>query len=76
MVTIDTFRIAKIAEAFLPGRAAGWRGVAAMVSEGLATMAAKRRSRRALLALTDDQLKDIGLSRADAHREGLRPFWD
>jgi uncharacterized protein YjiS (DUF1127 family) len=37
---------------------------------------AKRRSRLALLELTDDQLKDIGISRADAQREGLRPFLD
>ncbi|TJW58692.1 MAG: DUF1127 domain-containing protein, partial [Mesorhizobium sp.] len=30
----------------------------------------------ALLEMTDDQLRDIGISRCDAHREGLRPFWD
>lgn len=36
----------------------------------------KRRSRLALLELTDDQLKDIGISRADAYREGLRSFFD
>lgn len=37
---------------------------------------ARRRSRLALLELTDDQLKDIGISRADAQREGLRSFLD
>ncbi len=36
----------------------------------------RRRSRLALLEMTDEQLKDIGVSRCDAHREGLRPFWD
>lgn len=36
----------------------------------------RRRSRLALLEMTDEQLKDIGISRCDAHREGLRPFWD
>ena len=36
----------------------------------------RRRSRLALLEMTDDQLKDIGISRCDAHHEGLRPFWD
>ncbi|WP_027057178.1 DUF1127 domain-containing protein [Mesorhizobium loti] len=36
----------------------------------------RRRSRLALLEMTDDQLKDIGLSRCDAHREGVRPFWE
>ncbi|RWC94841.1 MAG: DUF1127 domain-containing protein [Mesorhizobium sp.] len=36
----------------------------------------RRRGRLALLEMTDEQLKDIGVSRCDAHREGLRPFWD
>jgi uncharacterized protein YjiS (DUF1127 family) len=34
------------------------------------------RQRRALLRLDDHMLKDIGLSRADALREGERRFWD
>jgi uncharacterized protein YjiS (DUF1127 family) len=34
------------------------------------------RERRQLMALDDHALKDIGLSRADAHREWCRPFWD
>ncbi|MBZ9963076.1 DUF1127 domain-containing protein [Mesorhizobium sp. BR1-1-2] len=36
----------------------------------------RRRSRLALLDMADDQLKDIGISRCDAHREGIRPFWE
>jgi uncharacterized protein YjiS (DUF1127 family) len=32
--------------------------------------------RRRLLALDERMLKDIGLTRADACREGARPFWD
>lgn len=39
-------------------------------------LAARRRSRMALLSLTDDQLKDIGISRADAYREGIRGAWE
>ncbi len=35
----------------------------------------RARERRALLALDDHLLKDIGLSRADAVREGSKPFW-
>ncbi|MER2581179.1 MAG: DUF1127 domain-containing protein [Candidatus Competibacter sp.] len=31
--------------------------------------------RRALLSLDDAMLKDIGISRADALREGNKPFW-
>jgi uncharacterized protein YjiS (DUF1127 family) len=36
----------------------------------------KRRSRKALLEMSDEMLKDIGLSRSDAHGEAHRPFWD
>jgi len=36
----------------------------------------KRRSRRVLRDMSDHQLKDIGLSRADAAKEAARPFWD
>jgi len=36
----------------------------------------KRRTRTALLEMSDDQLKDIALSRADAYREANRRFWD
>ena len=35
----------------------------------------RRRQRRALLALNDHALKDIGLSSADAWQEGHKPFW-
>ncbi|RVD59388.1 DUF1127 domain-containing protein [Mesorhizobium sp. M2D.F.Ca.ET.185.01.1.1] len=36
----------------------------------------RRRGRLALLEMTDEQLKDIGISRCDAHREGIRAFWE
>ncbi|QND62720.1 DUF1127 domain-containing protein [Mesorhizobium loti] len=36
----------------------------------------RRRSRRALLEMTDDQLKDIGLSRGEAYSESIRRSWD
>ncbi|MFP3850679.1 DUF1127 domain-containing protein [Pseudomonas sp. W5-01] len=35
----------------------------------------RRATRRALLKLTDEQLKDIGLSCEQARDEGLKPFW-
>ena len=34
-----------------------------------------RRSRRALLQLTDRQLRDIGVTREEAMREANRPVW-
>ena len=35
----------------------------------------RRRSRLALMELSDSQLKDIGISRSEAFREANRPFW-
>lgn len=35
----------------------------------------RRKSRRSLLEMTDAQLKDIGISRADAYREGNKAMW-
>ncbi|AVU73692.1 DUF1127 domain-containing protein [Pseudomonas sp. Fig-3] len=32
-------------------------------------------TRKALLELTPEQLRDIGLSREQAREEGLKPFW-
>jgi uncharacterized protein YjiS (DUF1127 family) len=34
-----------------------------------------RRDRIELMRLSDDRLRDIGLSRADVQRESRRPFW-
>jgi len=34
------------------------------------------RSRRAVQHLSDSQLRDVGLTRAEAQTEGARPFWD
>ncbi|MCT8267325.1 DUF1127 domain-containing protein [Afifella sp. JA880] len=48
----------------------------ARLSTRLVLIMQRRRTRRALLSLTDDQLKDIGVSRADAYHEGLRRPWD
>lgn len=33
------------------------------------------RTRRQLLELSDEQLRDIGISREQARVEALRPFW-
>lgn len=35
----------------------------------------KRRSRKTLADLTDEQLRDIGVTRAQALREASQPFW-
>jgi uncharacterized protein YjiS (DUF1127 family) len=46
-------------------------GIVATLEEWLE----RRRQRRALLALDDKLLKDIGLCPADAWREAHKPFW-
>ena len=35
----------------------------------------RRHTRKALLELTAEQLRDIGLSAEQARQEGLKPFW-
>ncbi len=34
------------------------------------------RERELLASLSDEALKDIGVSRADVEHESIRPFWD
>lgn len=46
------------------------------IASQIDAMLERRRSRLALLEMTDEQLKDIGVSRCDAHREGIRPMWE
>jgi uncharacterized protein YjiS (DUF1127 family) len=41
----------------------------------LLTWSERARQRRALLALDDRLLKDIGLSRSDVAQECMKPFW-
>jgi uncharacterized protein YjiS (DUF1127 family) len=42
---------------------------------GYLTLEERRRQRRALMALDDRLLKDIGLSRADVEQECAKPYW-
>ena len=53
----------------------GW-AVVSLAGTWLDERLEKRKSRRLLQELTDYQLKDIGLTRADAFKEGQRRFWD
>ena len=42
----------------------------------LASAWERRRERSELLALTERELKDIGITRYDALTEARRPFWE
>ena len=81
MDTIETIRHAGIE--LVGPRPSGRRGfvgrlvhVVRSLARWIDALIERRRSRLALLEMTDEQLKDIGVSRGDAHREGIRPFWD
>ncbi|TPM41647.1 DUF1127 domain-containing protein [Mesorhizobium sp. B2-3-4] len=83
MGTIGTFRHSASDLLAQPARPSGRRGFAGRLVQVVRSLAKwidhlleRRRSRLALLEMTDDQLKDIGVSRCDAHREGIRPLWD
>ena len=77
MSTMHTIRSEKPILARESQRAAVslWRVAGAMLI-WLEDKLERRRGRRALLDMTDSQLKDIGLSRADAFNEARRAFWD
>lgn len=78
MRTIET--IATPLERHSAAQMRAWRirgalALLTVVVERVETFASKRRTRSALLELSDSQLKDIGLSRSEAYREAVRPFW-
>lgn len=53
---------------------AGRRPVWALL-DVIFAMLERRKQRRALMALDDHLLKDIGVSRGEAEREVIKPFW-
>ncbi|MDQ2101745.1 DUF1127 domain-containing protein [Azospirillum isscasi] len=53
----------------------GIGGALVVLFDMVATWSERRRQRRALEALPDHLLQDIGLSRADAATEADKPFW-
>jgi uncharacterized protein YjiS (DUF1127 family) len=81
MDTLETIRYAGIE--LVGPRPSGRRGFVSRVAYVVRSLARwidalieRRRGRLALLEMTDEQLKDIGVSRSDAYREGIRRFWD
>ena len=81
--TMDTTETIRCAGIELEPRASGRRGFVSRIVQVVRSLAQqidalieRRRGRLALLEMTDEQLRDIGVSRGDAHREGIRRFWD
>jgi uncharacterized protein YjiS (DUF1127 family) len=71
----EAFGASVAAERHLAGSPNTLFGTASLMLHSFGEMLEKRRSRRLLMELTDEQLKDIGLSRADAFREARRLYW-
>ncbi len=44
-------------------------------SRAVSLWQARAQQRRALKTMTNEQLRDIGINRIDALREGYKPFW-
>lgn len=79
MSAIDTIGKGSIPEEPSSGRSDYLRKINVAVVgfiEWLEMRLEKRRSRLALMELTDAQLADIGISRGEAYREGIRSFLD
>lgn len=57
------------------GAGANLYGSQAEVGKGWLRVLQRIKTRRVLSQLTDDELKDVGLSRSQAAEEARRPFW-
>jgi uncharacterized protein YjiS (DUF1127 family) len=57
--------------AYVPSRRRWFQGLRALLQE----WRRRARSRNELAALCDRCLRDIGVTRYDAHRETNKPFW-
>lgn len=75
MTTLDTYRPARPATRTARETADTVLDRAASLITALLDWQEHARQRRQLLALSDGALKDFGVSRADAEREGGKPFW-
>ena len=76
MVTIDTIVNLKRHGAGRMRPRSRFRAMSFGLVERFAHVTERWRQRRDLRDLTDDQLRDIGLTPNEARREAARPFWD
>lgn len=57
------------------GRLQGFGKAVVTAADIVSLWLERRRQRRALEALSDHMLSDIGISRADVEHEAEKPFW-
>ena len=76
MATIETIYRASSGHEYDISQSNGSRFSVTSALAWLEAQLERRRSRMALLEMSDEQLKDIGLSRSDADGEARRGFWD
>lgn len=69
MSTIDAIGMKRARSGGLGRSLLGWIGRFDVKVE-------RYRTRRALLEMSDHQLRDIGVTREEAWREARRPFWE
>jgi uncharacterized protein YjiS (DUF1127 family) len=72
---LSDVRLALYSQELVNGQARSMKGSYPSNLSRWALFQHRRATRRALLSLTADQLKDIGLTREQAREEGLKPFW-
>jgi len=76
MATIETIYRASEGSRYDTPQPSGSRWSVTSMLASLERRLEKRRSRMALLEMSDEQLKDLNLSRSDAVREAGHRFWD
>lgn len=64
------------AASVIAGRRPSSRGLLRHIANVLWSWWRAQRDRRKLYAMSDEMLRDVGLSRADVEREFQRPFWE
>lgn len=70
-----TVKAEELQEEARGGHLYGRASAGATLSERWQLFYRRLSTRRALLELSEEQLKDVGLTREQARREALRPFW-
>ncbi len=72
---LSDVRLALHSQELEAGQARGMSGLAPAIPSRWELFWRRRHTRKALLGLTREQLRDIGLSTEQARHEGLKPFW-